>query len=676
MDFKELGYQDSLILFQDLADIVPVTISLPEPPNRNKILNLKRPDSEQKFERTELPKHFNILPKVDQEKFIFQEWDRRINGYWFMNNGKLTWITGTHYLYVNWWKTKWGRPIFCFPEWKYFIHWNHRLYDSTSYGICEMSGRQVTKSSRAGIIMYDLTSRHKNFHAGIQSKNDDDGFDFFSTKIVYGWRNLPQFFKPKSESTSNPKADLVFAESASRAKDAYMQLMTDELSSRIDYRAATNWAYDSTTLNLYVGDEEGKADEEIDVMERWEIVRQAMYDKQHNRIRGKSIHTTTVEKMDKKGGKQWRKLWNASSLIDSDGKSQLNELGQTPSGLHQHFTPAFEWGNYDNYGFPDIEKNKLEIDMERRQRKGDSLASIRRKRPMTVREAFTMADGECKFNSTILDIVLDQYTFGNKEVTRGNFVWRDGVKDTIVDFIPSENGRGYTSYLFPKPEMSNAFKYEGGIKVPANTDFFVAGADPFKIDVTKDRRNSRFGFGVFRKRDWNVDNPAIPAYEVTEHGIIKNHVTERYCYTYAFRPTTLDQACEDALMACVYYGCEVFPEMNVDYFERYMRRRGYGGYLFHKQDEVTKKYDKQAGDTTTVSVKADIYTFFSDHIERNGMREVHDDLVREWREIGNDMEEYDLFVGCGYAGLASRKISVTSLKGISINEIFRPYVYK
>lgn len=674
--YRDLGFKEKLVLFSGIEQMTEVEIPLLVPPNKNKILNFKRPVADQKFERFVLPKNFDKQPKSDKDEFINEEWRKRIEGYWFMNHGVLTYMTGLHYYYCNWWGLDFGYPEFWISDQEYFLHWDYRVKDEASYGLINIEGRRTGKSSKGACTLHEPASRKKNVNCGIQSLNDGDGKKFFKTKIVYGHKNLPYFFKPVSNSTSDPETELKFFAPADRSKEAYKVSDVSELKSMIDYQPAKKSGYDGQKLYRYVSDEAGKLSAEVQGSERWQVVKKALFDMNKGMIYGKAIHTSTVEQNSKEGIRQFKELWEESRIKDSNGNSLLKDNGQTVSGLHQHFVPAFKLMFRDKYGVADEVRARKYIEDDRKNARGESLASLKRKAPMTITEAFTVAGEECKFNSTILDMVLDQYTFGNKEVTRGNFMWRDGAKDTMVDFMPSDNGRFYVSYLFPKPEMSNAFKYEGGIKTPANTDFFIAGADPFKVDVTKDRRNSKFGFGVFRKRDWNVDNPAIVPYEVTEHGIIKHHVTERFCCTYAFRPTTLDQACEDALMACVYFGCEVFPEMNIDYFEKYMRRRGYGGYLFHKQDEVTKKYDKQAGDTTTVSVKADIYTFFSDHIERNGMREVHDDLVRDWREIGNDMEEYDRFVGCGYAGLASRKVSVTSLKGISLNEIFRPYHYK
>jgi hypothetical protein len=332
------------------------------------------------------------------------------------------------------------------------------------------------------------------------------------------------------------------------------------------------------------------------------------------------------------------------------------------------------WGHYDEWGYPDIERNKAEIEAERKNRKGENRASIIRKKPNTIKECFTLSGKDCFFNSDILDIRLETFVFGNKYLTKGNFQWKEGMKDGFVEFLPSEKGRFNLSYLFDKPEKSNQFTMMGGVKVPSNIDKFRAGADPFRLDVTKDSRNSKFGFGVFMLRDWAIDNPSVVPYEIDGEEIKINHITERFCCTYEHRPPTLSEACEDILMACVYFGCQVFPELNVDYVQRYFQQRGYAGYLLHKQNDRTGKHDENAGDTTTAALKTDIYTWYFDHIERNGMREVHDDLLRQLREIDNDMTDYDLFVGCGYAGLASKKVGEAQNYSYDLADIFPDYV--
>ncbi len=52
-------------------------------------------------------------------------------------------------------------------------------------------------------------------------------------------------------------------------------------------------------------------------------------------------------------------------------------------------------------------------------------------------------------------------------ITKGNFMWRDGIQDTQVLFIPNKNGRFLITWV-PPVNMQNAVITKGGIKYPLN----------------------------------------------------------------------------------------------------------------------------------------------------------------------------------------------------------------
>lgn len=57
---------------------------------------------------TDMPKPF----KERYTEFIRKEFDRRRNGVWFMNNGEPTYITGHHYMFLQWSKIDIGYPSY------------------------------------------------------------------------------------------------------------------------------------------------------------------------------------------------------------------------------------------------------------------------------------------------------------------------------------------------------------------------------------------------------------------------------------------------------------------------------------------------------------------------------------------------------------------------------------
>ena len=104
----------------DIVEIQGVRIALPmassDPIQRSKS------KKEQHWQPLEYPKEltriktifqWNDMPAEFKDRwvdFVEQEFDRRENGAWFMNNGVPTYITGSHYTYLQWTKIDVGLP--------------------------------------------------------------------------------------------------------------------------------------------------------------------------------------------------------------------------------------------------------------------------------------------------------------------------------------------------------------------------------------------------------------------------------------------------------------------------------------------------------------------------------------------------------------------------------------
>ena len=71
------------------------------------------------FQWNEAPKDF----KSRWVDYIENEFDRREQGFWFMNNGVPTYITGTHYMYLQWTKIDVGHPDFREANRIFFLYW-------------------------------------------------------------------------------------------------------------------------------------------------------------------------------------------------------------------------------------------------------------------------------------------------------------------------------------------------------------------------------------------------------------------------------------------------------------------------------------------------------------------------------------------------------------------------
>ena len=89
-------------------------IVLPKKPPRSEILFHDKPKSLQLWRRIPMPEEMQRIKSMDEwlEKpkefrnrfspYIEREFDRRRNGVWFYNNGVPTYITGRHYMFLQW----------------------------------------------------------------------------------------------------------------------------------------------------------------------------------------------------------------------------------------------------------------------------------------------------------------------------------------------------------------------------------------------------------------------------------------------------------------------------------------------------------------------------------------------------------------------------------------------
>jgi len=135
------------------------------------------------------------------EYFKAQEWDRRLNGFWYYNNGKPTFLTGLHYMYLQWWPIDVGFPKFRMPDLEKFYFIDYCIQDPECMGMVEVTKRRFGKSFVAGIFATEYVTRTKMTNAGIQSKTGPDAKKFFSKTVVNPFRRQPRFFRPEYDTS-------------------------------------------------------------------------------------------------------------------------------------------------------------------------------------------------------------------------------------------------------------------------------------------------------------------------------------------------------------------------------------------------------------------------------------------------------------------------------------------
>ena len=101
----------------DVLEIQGLKIALPKQPKE--IYSRSKNKEEQKwvqfkpnpdFDKIKTVFDWQTYPDDFKERnyeYIDEEFKRREEGFWFMNNGEPTYITGTHYMYLQWSKMLW-----------------------------------------------------------------------------------------------------------------------------------------------------------------------------------------------------------------------------------------------------------------------------------------------------------------------------------------------------------------------------------------------------------------------------------------------------------------------------------------------------------------------------------------------------------------------------------------
>jgi hypothetical protein len=520
---------------------------------------IKLPQNYQRLREKEVTRQIEDKEFFDPilEQFRQQEWDRRLNGFWFNNNGTPTYITGLHYFYLNYWNLDTGLPKYRDTDRRYFYFLQFCIEDPECFGMVEITKRRQGKTFRGGVFLYEYTSRAKNARSGIQSKTGSDAKEVFRKAVIQPFKKLPDFFVPVYDQSKGltPTSELRFYNTVIKGKKAASILDDDELESMIDWKPSEAISYDGQKIHRYLGDEVGKT-MEVNVWERYLVTRYCHLDDE-GRIIGKALLTTTVEDMEQ-GGAAFKKIWDNSDHTKKLGK-------RTASGLYRYFCAADETRYYDQYGLADRHKALDEILEERKLLTSDprSLSAVIRKEPLSWEEAFRIDGSKCLYDAMKLNERLDRLSWKENITTRGNFVWQGGDKDTRVVWEPSRNGRWEVVKLFDSEDDSNKVAKKGDLFYPNNSGF-VMGVDPVDHNQTQDGRRSNGACMVLQK------------YNSAREDDIYNYA---FVCKYIYRPENVQIFYEDMIKTAVYYGCQVLFENQKVGMMHYFNDRCYGNFL-------------------------------------------------------------------------------------------------
>jgi hypothetical protein len=683
----EYGYDeeyDVVVISKDgtigqVYDINSLKVALPSAPSEvddrgNKWSPVDYP---RELQRIKSIFDWNRKPKEFQSKwvsFIENEFDRREYGYWFVNNGEPCYVTGSHYMYLQWTKIDVGLPDFRESNRIFFIYYEACKADKRCFGMVYLKNRRSGFSFMSAAEIVNQASMSKDARFGILSKTGDDAKKLFTDKVVNISNNYPFFFKPIQDGMDRPKTELAYRVPASKITKKNMSRVDDEddmdgLNTTIDWKNTADNSYDGEKLRMLIHDESGKWMVPNKILNNWRVTKTCL--RLGSKIIGKCMMGSTSNALDK-GGAQFK------SLFEDSNPGERNANGQTKSGMYNLFIPM-EWnfeGYIDEYGMPvfhtpkspvkgvDGEKIKIgvidywENEVESLKSDADALNEFYRQFPRTESHAFRDESKASIFNLTKIyqQIDYNQSLMRDRVLTRGYFHWKDGKKDSTVVWTPDNKGRFLISW-FPPAQMQNNVIKRGDKFYPGNEHIGSFGCDSYDISGVVGGGGS---------------NGAL-------HGMTKFNMDDApsnfFFLQYVARPQTAEMFFEDVLMACCFYGMPVLAENNKPRLLYHLKNRGYRAFSMNRPDKEKHKLSKTEKElggipNSSEDVKQSHASAIETYVEKNvgidleGTYRDSDEMgnmyftrtLEDWARFDiNNRTKFDATISSGLAIMANQK---------------------
>jgi hypothetical protein len=681
-----------------IINISGLNVALPKAPKD--IYKRSKKKEEQYWEPKILPKQLTRIKSIFQwhdtpssfknewVDYIENEFNYREEGFWFVNKGVPTYITGTHYMYLQWTKIDVGFPDFREANRIFYIFWEACKADKRSFGMDYLKIRRSGFSFMASCEGVNMGTITKDARIGILSKTGSDAKKMFTDKIVPISNNYPFFFKPIQDGMDKPKTELAYRVPAAKITKKNMYSNEEQelegLDTTIDWKNTGDNSYDGEKLRLLIHDESGKWERPDNILNNWRVTKTCL--RLGSKIVGKCMMGSTSNALEKGGG-NFKKLYNDSNV------GSRNSNGQTKSGLYSLFIPM-EWnmeGFIDRYGMPVFNNPSSPVlgidgemihqgaidywqnEVDSLSNDPDALNEFYRQFPRTESHAFRDESKQSLFNLTKIyqQIDYNDSLIMGQNITQGSFSWHNGIKDTKVIWTPDKRGRFFVSWL-PEMSLQNKVTIKNGRKYPGNEHIGSFGCDSYDISgvvVGKGSNGSLHGMTKF-----NMDN--APSNE--------------FFLEYIARPQTAEIFFEEVLMACVFYGMPILCENNKPRLLYHFKNRGYRGFSTNRPDKTFNKLSKTEKELGGIpNSSEDVKQSHASAIESYIEKHVGLDLVQNYRdsdEMGvmyfqrtledwakfdiNNRTKFDASISSGLAIMANQKHLYTPAKEkskISIN---------
>lgn len=679
----------------DIYNISGLRVGLPKAPK--KVYHRSKKKKDQYWEPFDVPKSISRVNSIFKWKkmdnnfksnwipYIEEEFDRRENGFWFMNNGEPTYVSGSYYMYLQWTKIDVGHPEYRESNRIFWLFWEACKADDRCFGMVYLKNRRSGFSYMASSELVNIGTSVKDSDLGIMSKTGPDAKKMFTGKVVPISVNYPFFFKPIQDGMDRPKTEISYRVPASRITKKNMDSFDDEemdgLNTTIDWKATDDNSYDGQKLKLLVEDESGKILKPQNILNHWRVAKTCL--RVGRRIIGKCMMGSTCNSSSK-GGDNFKKMYEGSNVNKRD------KNGQTKTGLYSLFIPM-EWnyeGFIDRYGFPVFhtpEKPVLGVDgmmieegvidywnneVEGLKSDPDALNEHYRQYPRTESHAFRDESKNSLYNLTKIyqQIDYNDSMASSKLVTKGNFNWLHGEEFTEVYFTPDVRGNFLVSWI-PKKELQNNVREYNGKFIPMNGHIGSFGCDSYDIRGVVGGGGSKGALA----------------------GLTKYHMedapTNMFFLQYLARPKTPEIFYKEVLKALWFYGMPGLFENNKPRMLYYLKNNNCRDFSMNRPDSrKLSSTEKELGGIpssgeTKLAQSEALESYIEGYVgvdeegihrEKGSMGDVYfNRMLEDWAGFDIDKrEKFDITIASSLAAMANKSTlyrRVKEKKKISVN---------
>ena len=362
---------------------------IPEPKQDEDIFGREFPKKEQLWRRIPTP-NFLLFSEEEKNRFFETELERIITGVHFMNNGKVEWITGNHYWFLQHWnlggaaypRFMWHQKII-----GYFLDLCRK--DNDCFGAEIIASKRLGKTEFIPCEFLSDSMLQEIATYIMQAQNDIKSKKVFRRTLRAFQamkRSLPYTYQHIT--TQN---EIMFR-NALAAKKTTKKANKDDISESDHvqigaYPSKIDFIQGETTRGIFC--DEFASQEQMDMVEWFDTAIAQCSEGIGKKIVGKIWLIATPERAKSKS------LPFAEKLYEESNPQKRNSNGRTVSGLYRMLIPFYESTPdfIDKYGYSNVEEAKKFFANMCEDKKPQAVRELKRKYITCKEDAFSIISG-------------------------------------------------------------------------------------------------------------------------------------------------------------------------------------------------------------------------------------------------------------------------------------------